>query len=163
VEDVTLDGGLDLENSSGDVMAVGVRATFCRLASVSGDLTLDGCNGPLDLQTYSGAVEVRNGTKVELALGTTSGKIHFSGSLHPRGEHRVESTSGDVHLVLPASAAFDLDLETISGDIQTDFAVTMTEFDRKHVTGQVNGGGPLLRISTSSGDITLESVTGESN
>jgi DUF4097 and DUF4098 domain-containing protein YvlB len=163
VEEATLDGRLDLENSSGDVMAVGIRATFCRLASVSGDLTLDGCSGPLDLQTYSGAVEVRNATKVELALGTTSGKIHFSGSLHTRGEHRVESTSGDVHLVLPADAAFDLDVETDSGDIQTDFAVTMTEFDRKHVAGQVNGGGPLLRISTSSGDIALKSATSASD
>lgn len=163
VEEATLDRRLDLENSSGDVTAVGVRATFCRLASVSGDLTLDGCNGPLDLQTCSGAIEVRNATKVELALGTTSGKIHFSGSLHTRGEHRVESTSGDVHLVLPADAAFDLDVETDSGDIQTDFAVTMTEFDKRHVAGQVNGGGPSLRINTSSGDITLKSATSVSD
>ena len=163
VEDVTLDGALDLENSSGDVTAVGVRATSCRLASVSGDLTLDGCSGPLDLQTYSGAVEVRNAIEVELALGTTSGKIRFSGSLHTRGEHRVESTSGDVHLVLPADAAFDLDVETNSGSIQTDFAVTMTQFGQRRVVGEVNGGGPLLRISTSSGNITLKSTTGESN
>jgi len=163
VEDITLDGALDMENSSGDVTAVGVRAISCRLASVSGDLTLDGCSGPLDLQTYSGAVEVRNAIEAELALGTTSGKIRFSGSLHTRGEHRVESTSGDVHLVLPADAAFDLDVETDSGDIQTDFAVTMTDFDRKHVAGEVNGGGPLLRISTSSGNITLKSTTGESD
>mgnify|MGYP001081939206 CR=1 FL=1 len=163
VEGVTLGGGLDLENSSGDVTVVAVRATSYRLASVSGSLTLDGCSGPLDLRTYSGTIEVRNAAEAELALGTTSGKICFSGSLHTRGEHRVESTSGDVYLVLPADAAFDLDVETDSGDIQTDFAVTMTEFDRKHVAGEVNGGGPLLRVSTSSGDITLKSTTGESN
>ena len=163
VDGVTLDGSLDLENISGDVMAVGVRATSCRLASVSGSLTLDGGNGPLDLRTCSGAVEVRNATRAELALETTSGNILFSGSLRAQGEHRVESTSGDVHLVLPADAAFDLDVETVSGDIQTDFAVTMTEFDKKHVAGEVNGGGPLLRISTSSGDITLESASGDSD
>ncbi|MDY6878048.1 MAG: DUF4097 family beta strand repeat-containing protein [Chloroflexota bacterium] len=163
VEGVALDGGLDLENTSGDVTAVIVRATSCRLASVSGDLTLDGGSGPLNLRTYAGAIEVRNGTEAELMLGTTSGEIRFSGSLDTQEGHRVESTSGDVRLVLPADTAFDLDIKTDSGDIQTDFAVTMTDFDRKHVTGEVNGGGPLLQINTSSGDIALERMTSESD
>jgi len=41
--------------------------------------------------------------------------------------------------------------------------VTMTQFGQRHVAGEVNGGGPLLRISTSSGNITLKSTTGESD
>ena len=163
LDEGTLSGTLDLETTSGNVTAVGIRATSYRLHSSSGDLTLDGCGGPLDIRTVSGRIEVENGTEAELAIETSSGKIQFSGSLYTQGEHRVKSVSGDVRLVLPADAAFDLDIETVSGSIQTEFAVTMTQFDKRRVAGEVNGGGPLLRINTSSGDVTLESATGESN
>jgi len=163
IEEGTLSSTLALETTSGNVTAVGIRATSYRLHSSSGDLTLDGCSGSLDLRTVSGRIEVENGTEAELAIETSSGKIHFSGSLYNLGEHRVKSVSGGISLVLPADAAFDLNIETVSGSIQTEFPVTMTQFDKRHVAGEVNGGGPLLRVNTSSGDITLESATGESN
>ncbi len=161
-EEITLDGALDLETNFGSVTANGVRATSYRLKSDSGSLTLDGCRGPLDLQTNFGDIEVRNATEAALTLKTDSGGIYFSGSLPAEGVHRVESGFGKVHLVLPADAAFDLDAETDFGSIKTDFAVTVTEFEEKHIVGEVNGGGSLLQIHTDSGDITLESATGES-
>jgi DUF4097 and DUF4098 domain-containing protein YvlB len=162
-EKVTLDGALDLETNFGKVTANGVRATFYRLKSDSGSLTLDGCSGPLDLQTNFGDIEVRNAMEAALTLKTDSGKIYFSGSLHAEGVHLVESNFGKVHLVLPADSAFDLDAETDLGSIKTDFAVTMTEFEEKHIMGEVHGGGPSLQVHTDSGDIVLESATGENN
>ena len=123
-----------------------------------------GCGGPLDLQTNFGDIEVRDAVKAELVLETNSGKVYFSGGLEDDvGEHRVESGFGNVHLVLPADAAFDLDAETDFGSIKTDFAVTVSEFEEKHMVGKVNSGGPSLQIHTDSGNITLESATGESN
>jgi DUF4097 and DUF4098 domain-containing protein YvlB len=162
-EEITLDGALDLETNFGKVTANGARATSYRLKSDSGGLTLDGCRGPLDLQTNFGDIEVRNAREAELTLKTDNGGIYFSGSLHGKEAHLVESGFGKVHLVLPADAAFDLDAETDFGSIKTDFAVTVTEFEEKHIVGEVNGGGPLLQIHTDSGDIKLESVTGGSN
>jgi hypothetical protein len=64
--------------------------------------------------------------------------------------------------VLPPDAAFDLDAETDFGSIKTDFAVMVSEFEEKHMVGEVNGGGPSLQIRTDSGSITLVSVTNES-
>jgi hypothetical protein len=75
----------------------------------------------------------------------------------------VETGFGEVHLVLPADAAFDLDAKTDYGSIKTDFAVTVTELEEKRIAGEVNGGGPLLQIHTDSGDISLESTPGENN
>ncbi len=163
VKDAALDGALDLETNFGKVTANGVRATSYRLKSDSGSLTLDGCRGPLDLQTNFGDIEVRNATEAELTLKTDSGRIYFSGSLHAERVHLVESGFGKVHLILPSQAAFDLDAETNLGSIKTDFAVTVTEFEEKHIVGEVNGGGPPLQIHTDSGDITLESAPGENN
>jgi DUF4097 and DUF4098 domain-containing protein YvlB len=160
VEGGTLDGALDVETSFGDVTVAGVRATSYRLASSSGNLALDGCTGPLDLQTGFGNVEVRNGAEAQLALKTDSGEIRFSGSLDAQGEHRVESNFGSVRLVLPAESAFDLDAETGFGSIDSEFPVTVSQFEEKHMVGEVNGGGPLLRIRSSSGNVTLKRGTG---
>jgi DUF4097 and DUF4098 domain-containing protein YvlB len=163
IDQGTLRGALNLETVSGDVAALGIRATSCRLVSSSGKLTLEGCSGRLELQTVSGSIQVNNARDVELELSTSSGKVHFSGSLGAEGEHRLESVSGNMRLVLPADAAFDLDIETISGDVQTEFPVMMAQFGEKQVVGTVNGGGPLLQINTSSGDVTLETATDNGN
>jgi DUF4097 and DUF4098 domain-containing protein YvlB len=162
-EEITLDGDLDLETNFGDVMAESVVATSYRLRSGSGGLTLDGCGGSLDLQTDFGGIEVQNARDAALMLKTNSGRVFFSGSLRAEGEHRAESDFGNVHLVLPADAAFALDAQTEFGSVKTDFAVTVTEFEEKHIVGDVNGGGPLLWLRTGSGDVRLESMTGASN
>jgi DUF4097 and DUF4098 domain-containing protein YvlB len=163
VEDAALDGALDLETNYGDVKANGIRASSYRLVSDSGGLTLNGCRGILDLHTDFGSIEVRDCTEALLSLETDSGEVYFSGSLSDEGMHQVETGFGKVHLVLPADAAFDLDAETDFGSIKTDFAVTISEFEEKHMVGEVNGGGPSLQIRTDSGSITLVSATSESN
>jgi hypothetical protein len=68
----------------------------------------------------------------------------------------VESEFGSIRLVLPVDAAFDLDAQTEFGSINTDFHVLVTEVEKKHLVGEVNGGGPSLLIRTRSNDITLE-------
>jgi DUF4097 and DUF4098 domain-containing protein YvlB len=150
-------GALNLETTSGHIDATDIDAASYRLSSSSGDLTLAGCGGPLDLRTISGAVEATGGREALLEIETSSGTINYSGSLASEGEHRISSVSGNVYLLMPSNSAFDLDVETISGAIQTEFAVTMTDFDKRHIAGEVNGGGSLLQIATSSGDVTIKS------
>ena len=152
-----IDGSLDLESSFGDVSSDSVTAASYRLHSSSGDLTLHRCSGTIDLNTDFGSIEVSECTEAILALTTSSGDVTFSGSLSDEGPHRVESDFGDVQLTLPKDAAFDLDADTDFGSIETNFAVTTTQFDEDNIVGEVNGGGPLLRVVVSSGDITIES------
>ena len=163
VEGGEIGGALDLKTDFGDVTAVGVNAASYRLTSGSGNLTLDGCGGPLNLQTDDGDIEVRNAADAQRALTSNSGRILFSGSLRDHGEHRLESDFGDVRVVLPADAAFDLDAETEFGSIDSDFAVTVSEFEERHIVGEVNGGGALLWIKTGSGGISVEELTSASD
>jgi DUF4097 and DUF4098 domain-containing protein YvlB len=158
IEEAGLSGSLDLETNFGDVTAVGVDAVSYRLKSGSGNLTLNGCSGSLDLQTEFGDIEVQDAIDAQLTLKTNSGGVTFSGSIRAAGEHRVESEFGDVRVVLPTDAAFDLDAETEFGSIETDFAVTVSEFEEKHIMGEVNGGGPPLVVRTNSGSVTLEGI-----
>lgn len=153
----TLAGGLDLESTSGDITVMDVRAVSYKLVTSSGSVMLDGCRGPLYLRTSPGDVEIRHCSDAQLDIETSSGDVTFSGNLAAEGEHRVKSSVGDVRIKLPVDAAFDLDVQTAHGDIDidSDFAVVMTDFSEQAIEGQVNGGGPLLQVYSRSGSITL--------
>ena len=77
------------------------------------------------------------------------------------GTWEIRTGSGNVHIRLPADAAFDANLSTGSGTLSVDAPLTMTVQGRvqeshKSVMGKVRGGGPLLTLRTGSGDIHIE-------
>ena len=48
-----------------------------------------------------------------------------------------------------------MDIETSSGDIETDFEVAVTRHARDHMTGRIGEGGGKIDIETGSGGIKL--------
>ena len=122
-----------------------------------------------------------------ILLTLWAGRTAFGGiRFFYRADTHIEETVGET-FVVDGPAVLDLEAVagnvTVTGGTEDEVQVTarlslwgadeedarqqvdvqMTQFDKKHVAGEVNGGGPLLRINTSSGDVTLESATGESN
>ncbi len=77
------------------------------------------------------------------------------------GNWEIHTGSGNVHVRLPANAAFDADISTSSGTIDVGSPIEMTVQGRvgdshKQIRGKVHGGGPLLRVRTGSGDIHIQ-------
>jgi hypothetical protein len=65
------------------------------------------------------------------------------------GSVSVRLTVGNAH--------FNLDADTGSGSINVSQQISMQgSLNRHHVSGIVNGGGPTIRIGTSSGDIQIK-------
>jgi DUF4097 and DUF4098 domain-containing protein YvlB len=95
-----------------------------------------------------------SGVEGRLHARTSSGSIRASG--RPGGDWDVISSSGSVHLQVDATAGFDLDAHASSGTIRVDQPVTVTgTVSKRELRGKVGGGGPLVRVSTSSGGITI--------
>jgi DUF4097 and DUF4098 domain-containing protein YvlB len=68
---------------------------------------------------------------------------------------KVDAGSGGVTVRLPATLSAEVDLETGSGGIDTDFAVQMTRFERRHVVGKIGDGRGRIRIESGSGRVRL--------
>ena len=88
-----------------------------------------------------------------------SGDITAEGT--QTGTWEIRTGSGNVHVRLPANAAFDADISTSSGTLDMDAPITMTvqgrvQETRKAIHGKVRGGGPLLTVRTGSGDIHIQ-------
>lgn len=127
-----------------------------------GDIDANCTNGSVNLENISGSVLAHslNG-RVKVIMDKLAGK-----------PMALSTLNGDVDLTLPASAKADVKLKSSNGDIYTDFDVTIgplagstiersreggkyrVQIDRG-VQGRINGGGPLISLTTLNGRIYL--------
>ncbi len=147
-----LSGGAKLETGSGNIEAQSLSGDTY-LQTGSGDIRASfGGNATVNAGTGSGNIklsDVRGGLKAE----TGSGDVTASGQ--PTETWKVETGSGNIDLTL-GGAKYSLDAETSSGSIHSDQPVSMQGgLSGHHVTGNVNGGGPTVKIETGSGDIRI--------
>jgi DUF4097 and DUF4098 domain-containing protein YvlB len=162
---------LTVSTGSGNVKAAQVDGDV-RANTGSGDITLEGVNGNVNGETGSGNIKLSMTGPGTVRLGTGSGdveannvhgglRIHTgSGNIHANGDAtsdwNMETGSGDVRIQLPQGAKFELAAQTGSGNLHIDREITMSgNFNPHHVRGKVNGGGPLVQLQTSSGNIEL--------
>jgi hypothetical protein len=163
---------LNLRSGSGDV-EVDHLGRFLVATSGSGNVRAHGIHGPADLRSGSGDIELQQDGTGEVKTQTGSGNVRINGlngSLMARsgsgdieangrltGAARLSSGSGNVHMNLPSDAHFEIEASTGSGDIRIHFpnAPQQNDESRHHLTGSVNGGGPVLEARTGSGDIEI--------
>jgi hypothetical protein len=144
----SVSGDVEVTSVSGDLLA----------KSTSGNVTVRGVTGAVNARSTSGNVHVGEIT------GTVSGKS-TSGNveveimqLNGAGDMEFGSTSGNVRVKLPANLDADVRMSTTSGGLKTDFPLTIEEPERGHgrrAAGRVGGGSRNLRLSSTSGSVSL--------
>lgn len=105
-------------------------------------ITLKNVTGPLVVSTINGGVNV--------VFSEISKDKPIS----------LASINGDVDVTLPAKAAVDLEMSTMSGGMFTDFDLPADNKEMKRVGGskiksQLNGGGTELKLHNINGNIYL--------
>jgi len=130
-----LDGDLKLD--SGDLRATSAAGPLS-LTTRSKDIHLEDISGDLRVENSNGAVEVR------------AGKL-------PLGSIEIGNRKGDIEVILPARAAFQLDARTRRGDIRSEFGDLKLETSKGSTTGSatVGSGGPRLQINSDYGNIDI--------
>jgi hypothetical protein len=171
--DINLPGAstISASSGSGDVEIQDVGASL-KADTASGSVRARGIHGPANIQTGSGDIELQqtisadvraqtgsgsiriNGMNGGLHAGTGSGDIEINGQ--PSQDWKLETGSGTVHLNVGSSSKFNVNAETGSGSIHIEQPFTMQgDINRHHVNAAVNGGGPIIKAETGSGDIQI--------
>jgi len=154
VEDTGVGVNARLNTGSGTIHATGLQEGFS-VGTGSGDIYAEQTgSGDVKAETGSGTIELKNiagGLKAQ----TGSGDIKLNGQ--PKADWRVTTGSGSVEVWPSERASFTLEASTGSGSIKTDreMLVSGSIESHHHITGKINGGGPMVRVETGSGDIRV--------
>jgi Putative adhesin len=165
------DDGL-FRNISIDYDITTPRSTNLTAHSGSGGIQITGIQAPVTAGSGSGSLHLLLAGSNQVKASTGSGTIHIegvtgglnastgSGSIEVTGnlttDWRLSTGSGSIRLKLADNARFNLDASTGSGSVHVDQPITMQgSLNHHHVSGTVNGGGPLLHATTGSGSITI--------
>ncbi|HEV8284620.1 MAG TPA: DUF4097 family beta strand repeat-containing protein [Chitinophagaceae bacterium] len=174
----TSGGSINLENSKDDIelntSGGSIHAKNCdgklRLSTSGGSLDLKDLKGDIKATTSGGSVHGSN-INGELMTHTSGGSIYLnelscsletstSGgnidvSIKELGKYvRVSNSAGNIDLELPKSKGIDLDLS--ADKIKTDRLENFNgKMDEDEISGKLNGGGVLVKVSAGSGRINL--------
>lgn len=139
-----------LETGSGDISANGLQGPF-EVKTGSGNITAEHTGeGDVNAETGSGNIEIKE-VEGSFRARTGSGDIKATGT--PSSPWTLETGSGNIEL-WSGNAPLTLDASTGSGSVSTDHEMLVKgSLDHHHLSGNLNGGGPLVRVRTGSGDI----------
>ena len=128
--------------------------------SVSGDIRIDGAHGDVQAATVSGDVTLRDLHATSVHATTVSGDVNAAISeLSGSGPLHFRSVSGDVTVSVPTGLDADFSMSTVSGDLDTDFPLTLNgRMGRRNINARIGKGGRELSVSTVSGDVRLRAV-----
>jgi DUF4097 and DUF4098 domain-containing protein YvlB len=151
---------------SGDVEIADTDAEDLAASTISGTLVARGVKArSVDLQSVSGDLRLTDVESDRTFVKSISGNIDFSGSLSRNGRYEFQSHSGDVRVSPLGSPGFSLEASTFSGDLRSDYALTLqgnppnTPVGRgrngRVVRATFGDGGALLTLQSFSGNITV--------
>jgi DUF4097 and DUF4098 domain-containing protein YvlB len=142
-----------LDNTNGGLRLVGTRGR-AELETVNGGVTVERTEGNVRVETTNGGITVVNAAGA-LDGSTTNGGItaHLN---RVDGDINLETTNGSVTLKVPRDLRANLDVSTWNGGIHSDLEVEGGEKTRRHLSGEVNGGGGLLKVETTNGGVRIE-------
>ncbi|HZD31587.1 MAG TPA: DUF4097 family beta strand repeat-containing protein [Candidatus Angelobacter sp.] len=178
VDDVTIDqvdgpvqlagdffNDIRLSKITGEVEFKSARSDIT-LAAVPGDLEISGdalratdVGGPMRLVTRSKEIHLE-GVTGDVEVENSNGDIEIHpGSKLPIGKMNITGNHGDITLVLPANAGFQVDATTRKGDVSSDFGGVKVENSSSggssRATGMVGNGAAKLQIKADTGDIRI--------
>lgn len=172
----------DARNSEGTDLVLQVpRGARLEVETVSADVTVSECEGPAEIESVSGRIEIRGRPRTldldtvsgdiravsdrplrEGDLESVSGEIVLEADLEGDGRFEFETVSGDIALRLPARVSAEFEVSSFSGGITNDFGVE-PEKPNQYLPSQelqftLGAGGARVKASTISGKVRIEKI-----
>ena len=161
--------------TSGGTIKLGKMGGEVNAHTSGGGVTLADANGPVHLETSGGNISVgrvagaarlsTSGGNIQIESATSALRAHTSGGniratiIGPlTADSSLETSGGSVRVSVDKSAAFRLDASTSGGDVSVDgVPVTLEKVtnNRSRLAGNVNGGGPTLKLRSSGGGVSV--------
>ena len=111
----SLGGGISVADSAGHLS----------LRSVGGNIEIIRPSGRVEAYSINGNLHFVNPTSNRLRGTTTSGTIVYEGDFAPGGDYILSDYSGDITVLCPSTASFELDAKTVRGKLDNQFPLVV--------------------------------------
>jgi hypothetical protein len=177
--DVPMGTNLEIQNPQGSVRIEKLQGDDASVESVGGAILVSDFAGHLFLRSVGGNIEViRPSGRVEaysitgdlhfvspttskLRASTTSGRILFEGDFADGGDYSLSAYSGDMDILCPPSASFELNAKTVRGKLENEMPMTIRheaatpERSRNSLFGTHLTGKATVTLKSFSGTIRI--------
>jgi len=179
---VPQDASVTLRTVSGNIRATNVRGELFK--SVSGDIEFnDGAAGDVvtastvsgnvivrglkgrtaQLGTVTGNVRIEDLQADRLTVRAVNGNIDYAGDVARSGRYEFITHSGDIRLMLSGATGFEVQANSFSGNVRSDFPITRradpegrpAAVTPRGIRGVVGDASAMLVLRAFSGNITL--------
>jgi DUF4097 and DUF4098 domain-containing protein YvlB len=143
ITDAKMDGALESSSVSGDVIVRRVTARRITANSISGHVKFD------DLECE------------RVSAKSVSGTVNYVGMLAKSGRYDLTSLSGEVRLFLSGGVGFEVEANSFSGSISSDFDIVTRgqpanrRGRQTSLIGTFGDGSAVLDLTTFSGSIVI--------
>jgi DUF4097 and DUF4098 domain-containing protein YvlB len=176
--DVPTGSRLEIRNPQGKIRVEGIQGD-ASIDSVGGDIVVANYSGHLSVRSVGGNIEVSHPSgdvEVSSVTGnlhfvspstsklrgtTTSGHIIFEGDFMDRGDYMLSAYSGDVDVVCPPSASYELRAKTVKGKVVNTMSMThrhrsaSPQDSANSLLGTYNTGKATVELTSFSGTIRI--------
>jgi hypothetical protein len=177
--DVPMGASLEIRNPQGSVQLEKLQEADAAVEAVGGRITVSDFSGHLAVRSVGGDIEIlRPSGRVEaysitgnlhfvsaatakLRASTTSGHILYEGDFMPGGDYMLSAYSGDMDIVSPPSASFELRAKTVRGKLENSLHLIPKRrppsplYSGNSLLGTHNAGKATVELTSFSGTIRV--------
>ena len=163
---------LDLSNSRGDVRVEDVEGEVSvvndrggiALSGIVGGVEVHGDRGPVEVRDVEGEVSISNdrgsvrveGVDGKVEVRNDRGNITVRLPEDVRHPYTLQTDRNRIEVHVPSGAAVSIYAKAHRGKVVTDFPLDVSIRGRSSIArGELNGGGPEIRLLTDRGDIHI--------
>jgi len=154
---ISIDGakGETVAHTSGGGVTLGEIDGPVDAKTSGGSITVEGVNGDLQARTSGGSLRLQN-VSGNLLAKTSGGSITARLLKQINAPADLETSGGSIRLEVPPDFKADIDASTSGGRVHVDLPITVKgTIDKSDLRGQLNGGGVLITLRTSGGNIEI--------
>jgi hypothetical protein len=143
-------------SSNGDITILGGTGN-ATIHSSNGDIDIMAVEGYVQASSSNGDIDIEDTWGVN-DITTSNGKINVE-IFDFHKNISISSSNGDITLFINEYLNADLVLSTSNGEITTkNLSLNITKEEENYLSGEIGGGGNLINIYTSNGDIHLKKI-----
>ena len=122
--------------------------------TVNGDVEATSLSGNTDVHTVNGSIDVA--TAGHAVANSVNGSIRVSMGRADFEDAEFRTVNGGITLTMPADLNTEVRAETVNGDLDSDWPVTIVgKWGPRRMHGTIGKGGRTLTLATVNGDIRL--------